>query len=254
MEKNQTQGVLSLFLVVLTVLLVYSVFWGPLSDLGPSYPSRTVAVSASGKAIAKPDVALISFSVVTEGANTQTVTDENNTKVNKVIAYLKEQGIKDEDIKTTEYNLSPVYTQQSYPYSGTYVPTIAKYSLTQSVQAKVRDFSKVSPLMGGIVSMGVNRLNNVSFTIDDPDKYLAEARTQAFQKAKEKADAMAKEVGFTLKKIVSVNEYGNTPSPMYEKSMMVDGRGGAASSITPPSVEPGSSEIGANVTIVYEIR
>ncbi len=255
---------LSLFLLVVTVLLIYSVFWGPLADLGEQYPSRTVMVSASGSAIAKPDVALVSFSVVSEGVNTQVVTDDNNRKANTVISYLKEQGIEKKDIKTTEYNLQPVYTQPASPglqrgestvYSQSFVPSIARYALTQTVQVKVRDFSKISSIMGQVVTLGVNRLQNVSFTIDDPEQFLAEARAEAFQKAAQKAKVIANDAGIKLGKIVSVNEYGDTPyGGMYDKVSSVAGRGGAEMVSAPPSIEPGSSELEVTVNIVYEIR
>jgi uncharacterized protein YggE len=253
-NKNPVQGVLSVFLLVTTVLLVYSVFWGPLSDLGNQYPTRTVNVSASGKATVRPDVALVSFSVVNEGTSTQAITDENNQRVNRVISYLKEQGIAEEDIKTTGYSLQPVYTQPTM-YSSGFAPSIARYSLTQTVQAKVRDFSKVSAIMGEVVSMGVNRLNNISFIVDDQEKYLAEARAEAFKKAAEKAEIMAEQSGIKLGKVVSVNEYGGPqPYPYYDKVSAVAGMGGAEQRIAAPDIQPGTSELEVQVNIVYEIK
>lgn len=254
-QKNSLQGVLSLFLLVVAVLLVYSVFWGPLSDLG-GYPSRTVSVTSSGKAVAKPDVALVSFSIVTEGQDSKAVIDNGNKKMNPVVSYLKEQGIDAKDIQTTEYNLQPVYTQPSR-YDVSFVPSIAKYTLTQTVRVKIRDFSKISEIMGNLAPLGVNKFNNISFSVDDDEQFLSEARAEAFAKAREKAETMARQGGFRIGRVVSVNEYGTTPSVYneYRKiSSSVVGMGGDMQAPMPAAIEPGSSDLTVQVTIVYEIR
>src|SRR3989344_577148 len=252
-NKNPVQGVLSLFLLVVTVLLIYSVFWGPLKQIGPDYPARTVVVAASGSTVTKPDVAAISFAVVTEGTNTQQVVDDNNQKMNGIISYLKEQNVDEADIKTTGYNLSPVYTQRSSLTGAPFTPTISRYSLHQSVQVKIRDFSKISPILSQLVTLGANQMSNVSFTIDDPEQFMEEARAEALAKAREKAERMARDGGFTLGKVVSVSEYGGSPYPMYDKVSAV-GMGGAEMSVTPPTIEPGSSEVEGTVNMVFEIR
>lgn len=264
-EKKSLYQILTAFIAVLIILSVYSVFWGPLKAIGDSnINQRTVAITATGKTTVKPDVALVSFSVVTEGKDTQKIADENNTKMNKVIEFVKGQGIEDKDISTTQYSLTPVYSQPvrtmalavpSIAPQETYVPTIAKYSLTQGVEVKVRDFSKISGLMNSLVSMGVNKVNNVSFSIDDQEKFLAEARAKAFEQAKEKAKTMSEQGDFSLGRIVNVSEYSNAPYPYAMRSAAkMEGLGGADTASIAPTIEPGSTEVSTNVTIVYEIK
>jgi len=256
-EKNQLHGVLSLFLLVVTVLLIYSVFWGSLSNIGDTFPSKTLVVNASGKAIAKPDVAVVSFSLVSEGVNTQVIADENNTRAERIISFLKEQGIDQKDIQTTEYNLQPIYTQRGVDFpvqmGGTFVPTIAKYSLTQTTRVKIRDFSKISSVLGKIVSLGANRLNDISFAVDDSEPFLAQARLDAFQKADQKAKRMAQDSGISLGDIVSVSEYGQPTYPMYDKMSASMGLGGDGV-MSAPIIEPGSNELVVTVNVVYEIN
>jgi len=227
---------------------------GPLQEFGASLnPARTVSVSASGKATVVPDIATFSFSVVTEGSDVGAITNDNNTKVNKAIAAIEAQGVDKKDISTADYSLQPVYTQpQPGVYGGTFVPSIAKYSLTQTVVVKIRDFSKISPIMSALPGMGINRIGSLSFTIDDPESYLATARADAYQKALTKAKAIAAANGFTLGRVVNVSEYQNQPYPMYSASA-VD-TGGIADKMVAPTIEPGSKEVTLNVTVVYEIK
>ncbi|OGY58519.1 MAG: hypothetical protein A3F24_01075 [Candidatus Colwellbacteria bacterium RIFCSPHIGHO2_12_FULL_44_17] len=211
---------------------------------------RTVNVSAEGKATVEPDIATISFSVVSEGSNPEKLETDNNEKMTKAIDKVKKEGIEAKDIKTTQYQLSP-----RYEYNETTRKTyISGYTLTQSVQVKIRDLKKVATILGGLPGVGINQIGQVEFSVEDPDKYLDNARNEAFAKAHAKAQAMAKATGVELGDVVNFSEYrGGYPGPIYYGEAM--GKGGdVQTSYTAPSIEPGSQEITVNVNITYEVE
>ncbi len=252
-EKKALFSALAGFVVVVTILFIYTVFWGALSG-SREYPTHNISVSAVGKSVAKPDVAKFSFSVIAEGKDTKVISDEANTKITKAIDLLKSKGIDAKDIQTTEYNLSPVYSQPvGMVYSGTYVPTIAKYSLTQTVQVKIRNFDLISEIMGSLAPLGINRVSSLSFSIDDPETYRAVARAEAIEKAQKKAEAMAQALGVSLGNVVNVSEYSQEPS----NYGIMEGKGGVMSApLMPvaPTIEAGSQDVTVNVNITYELK
>ncbi len=235
--------------IVVAVLAVYSAFWGPLRKIADSqYPVRVVSVSADGKATVAPDIAKISFSVVSDGLDPTKLADENNKKMNGAINFVKSLGIDAKDIKTTQYNISPKYDYDRYTGQS----TIYGYTMTQGVLVKVRDFTKVPQILGGLPEYGINQVSGVSFEIEDPEKYLAEARTIAFERAKAKAQAMAKENGTRLKRVVTFSEFGGGyPISYFAKAEM--GMGGDGGAPVPPTIEPGTQEVTVNVSVTYEI-
>ena len=248
-QKNLFFTVLNLFFVVLIIGLVF--FGLPfMQKLGNGYPSaRTIAVSADGKTTASPDVAEISFSVLSVGKNPDTLSSSNNDKMAAVLQFVKAQKIDDKDIKTVDYNLSPNYqydenTQRNY---------ITGYTLTQTVLVKVHDLSKVATVVGGLAPLGVNQIGNINFTFDDPEKFLAMARTDAFTKAVTKAKDMASQAGVSLGRVINVSEYGNTPRPYYEAKSMSTGSG-VANAPALPTLQPGTQDITDQVTITYELQ
>ena len=248
--KIRLNQVLVVFFAVLVIAIVYSLIWGPAAKFAESFvPSRTFSVNAEGKVVVSPDIAKLSFSVVSEGPDPEKLADENNKKMNEAIAFVKEQGIEEKDVKTTQYNLSPRYsydrqTGKSYIYS---------YELTQTIFVKIRDFAKIGKILAGLPEYGINQISSISFEVDEPENYLAEARTEAFQKAKEKADKMAKDARVKLGRIINFGEYQGGTVPRYE-ALGIGGGETLAKSITPPSIEPGSQEITVQVTVTYEIR
>ena len=55
-------------------------------------PARTITVSADGKATIVPDLATLSFSVVSQGADPVKLQNDNNAKVNSAIDFVKSQA------------------------------------------------------------------------------------------------------------------------------------------------------------------
>lgn len=248
--KNIT---ISVFIVVLTLSLIYSLFWGPLKKYGDSlYYSRTFMVSAEGKVTVKPDIAKLSFSVVSEGADTAVIFKENNERINSAIKFVKSSGVEDKDIQTAQYNLYPKYSYNKQTGRS----DIYGYSLTQTVNIKIRNFEKISDILRGLPEIGINQMGSVQFSIDDNEKYLAEARDIAFKKAHDKAKEMAEKNGVRLGKIINFSEYQSTPYPNYYGASA--GMGGGvdmiAKTIPSPTIEPGSEEVSIQVNVNYQIK
>jgi uncharacterized protein YggE len=214
------------------------------------YPTRNMTVTAEGKTLVSPDIATASFSVVSRGKNPDELAERNNKLVSQAIDFVKSQGVEAKDIRTTGYNLSPDYAydenaRRSY---------ITGYTLAQTVTVKVRNLEGVGKILGGLPELGINQIGGVSFGVDEPEKYLAEAREKAFRLAREKAEAMARAAGVKLGRVISANEYQPGPVYPYAYGEKAYGMGGGGVSAAPPTIEPGSEEITVSVTLSYELR
>ncbi|MBI2003716.1 MAG: SIMPL domain-containing protein [Parcubacteria group bacterium] len=241
--------------VVLLFFFVAAVFWYVSVYSRSVVPQRSFVVSGEGKIVAVPDIARISIGVLTEGGkNLADLQKQNTEKTNRIISYLKGQGIDQKDIKTEYYNISPRYQYFSCPPVPLGVESrpcppseIIGYSISQSISVKVRDLSKVGALLTGVVEGGANNVSGPNFTVDDPAALENQAREEAVKKAKEKARSVARAGGFRLGKVISIQEGFVSPY----LPIAFEARGGA---IPSPSIEPGSQEIVVNVTLVYEIK
>ncbi len=214
----------------------------------PTSTNDTIAVSAEGKVTAIPDVGVISLSVESRGPSVAAVQADNTKKMNQVVDYLKQQKIEDKDVRTTQYNLYPTYS---------YVPQTGKqnldgYQLTQAVEVKVRSLDKVGDILAGALERGANQVGQLSFTIDDPDTYQQQARLQAIEKARAKAEVLAKAAGVRLGKVRSFSESANTPPPY--PIPYAAGMGMMKTDAAPaPEVQAGSQDVTVNVNLTFEI-
>lgn len=256
MPNNKMDSLKSWFWIILNVALVAVIALAVVSTVAIKRYSRsiraeqTITVSGDGEVTVVPDLATISFSLVAEGYDPVKLQTDNNVKMDDVIKYVKSQGIDAKDIKTSGYNLSPKYVYN--PKTGH--SSIDGYILNQSADVKVRDFSKISPILATLPSKGVNNISGPNFSVDDPDKFLNEAREEAFTKAKAKAQDMARFAGARLGRVVTFSESSGYPPIIYyaRDSKAELGMGGGLP--TPaPAVEPGSQEVNVQISVTYEI-
>lgn len=216
-----------------------------------TYPTRTFSVEGTGDVDTTPDLAMFSATVLTDGGkNVVEVQTANTEKMNRLNAFLKEQGVAKEDLKTEQYNLSPRYSYAPCLAGSCPAPAITGYSLTQTLQVKVRDTSKLGDLLSGVVASGANSVSEVRFVIDDNTAVKDEAREKAIVDAKKKAKVLAKAAGFRVGKLVSLYESTTPVSMPY-------GLGGADMSglkaEAAPVVEPGTQSTKIQMTLTYEI-
>lgn len=207
-----------------------------------------LSVSGEGKVYAKPDVALVSLGVTTTGQTTEEVIAKNTEKMNAAIKAVKDMGVEEKDIQTTNYNLSPLYN-----WTEAAGRVFQGYTLDQNISVKIRDFSKVGDILKSATSAGANMTGNLVFTIDDPEQYKSEARAKAIEQAKEKAQKLADSSGIRLGKLINI--YENYYYPMYESAKGYGMGGGASDASVPaPTIESGQQEITISLNLVYQVK
>lgn len=218
-------------------------------------PQRMFSVSATGKATVIPDIAQLTFSVITEGGSDAAALQKDNTeRTNSAIAFVKAAGVEDKDIKTKYYSVDPRYEYCDYSDGGVCPPpTIVGYTITHTVSVKVRDLNKAGELLSGIVDNGANSVSQLSFTLDDPTLAENQARDQAIAKAREKAESVAKAGNVKLGKLLSIQQGSGYGGDLY-------GYGIGGGGVVPmgkesiPELEPGSQEVTVTITLQYEMK
>lgn len=224
-------------------------------------PTNTINVSGYGEAVAVPDIATFTFSVVSEKSTVALAQDDVTAKANAITAYLEGAGVAERDIQTSNYSIYPQYDyQQSACSSNGICPpgrqVLRGYEVRQTTTIKVRDTAKAGDLLAGVGGKGATEVSGLNFTFDDPDQVQAEARDEAIADAKEKAEKLARSLGVRLVRVVSFSENGGGyPAPYYSRDMAY-GMGGAESAVAvkAPEISVGENKVTSNVNVTYEIR
>lgn len=264
-EDRRIKGLVFVVLILAAVALsAYSYYTYKQSQYVFTGPN-TISVSGKGEIFAKPDIASFSFSVDAEAVTANEAQEKSAKAMNDIVAYLKENGIEEKDIKTSYYNLNPKYRWEQDtkavictqwgcpPQEGKQV--LDGYQVNQTVEVKIRDTAKAGDLISGVGTKGATNISGLAFTIDDDEKLKRDARELAIADARENAKMLADDLGVRLGRMMNYwEDQAGGPQPMYyaKEAAMGDsmGMGGGVA----PSVPTGENTITSNVTIVYEIR
>lgn len=222
--------------------------------------TNVISVSGEGEALAVPDIATFNFTVTSKKPTVAAAQEEATKNINAVTAYLKEQGIADRDIKTTDYSVYPQYDYIQAACTNGYCPpgrqVLNGYEVRQTTSVKVRDTGKAGDLLTGVGQKGATEVSGLNFTFDDPDAVQKEARQKAIADAKDKADELARELGVRIVRVVSYSENGGGyPAPMYARDAY--GLGGSVANETKavaPQISIGENKVTSYVSVTYEIR
>ena len=214
--------------------------------------NAVLTISADGRSVRTPDLAVFNAGVTTQAKTAAAALAENAERMNAVIAALKQSGIADRDIQTSNLSVNPVYGQPRADANGnvTGEPVIMGYQASNQVEVKQRKIGNYGKTIDTLVSAGANQVSGPAFQLDQPDAASDEARIDAMKKARARADLYAKAAGMTVRRILTISEGGGyAPQPMVMYARADKMMAGSA----PSPVSAGELQIGANVTVTFEL-
>jgi hypothetical protein len=189
------------------------------------------------------------MSVVAKNNDVSVATSESSKKMNAIIGYLKGNGVEEKDIKTTSFSIYPVYAWEE----KTGRRNLDGYEVSQTIEVKIRDLSKVGDIISNATELGANNVSSLSFTIDDDEKVKEDAKELAIKDARAKAKNLEKSLGVKLVKIVNFSE-GTYPTYSYDSYYKSASGATEMLSSVAPTIQTGQNKITSTVTITYSVR
>ena len=219
----------------------------------------TISVSGEGEVFAVPDIGEFSFTVNAKADDAATAQEESGTKVNEILAYLKESGIEEKDIKTQNYNLWPQYRwEERICPAGSFCPPGERvedgFEVSQSISVKVRNTDEAGGIIAGVGERGATNISGLNFTIDDPEALRAEAREAAIKDAKQKAKELARQLGVEIVQLSSYYEdQGYSPTPYFfeARAMSMDA---SEESFGGAELPMGEESTVVTVNLTYQVK
>ena len=211
--------------------------------------SALLTVNAEGKTARTPDLAVFNAGVTSQGKTAGEALSANAADMTRVIATLKQAGIADKDIQTSQISLNPIYGQPVVQPNGMVIQEqrIVGYQATNNVMIRSRDIKNFGKVLDALVASGANQVNGPSFQLADPSAANDEARVSAIKAARARAELYARAAGLRVVRIVSISESGGyaPPQPMYARAMK------AEADSTP--ILAGEVEAAVSVVVQFEL-
>ncbi|MBP9761469.1 SIMPL domain-containing protein [Candidatus Saccharibacteria bacterium] len=227
-------------------LIATVVMWRPWSAAQKA-TDRTVSVSGMASISAEPDE--YGFYPVYEFKTEDKATglSQLTAKSDEVVAGLKKAGVADKDIKTNASGYQDYYYYDTENRTHTYSLQISATTHDRDAAQKVQDYLITTTPIGAVSPQA-------TFSAAKQKRLESEGREQATKEARAKADQQAKNLGFKIGAVKSVQD----SSDGYGYPMPLTGAGDSAelSVAKEPSmtIQPGQNDLIYTVQVVYYIR
>lgn len=219
--------------------------------LSQSAGDNTITVNSNEKVAVVPDIAQVVYAVRTESKEAADCQRKNSESVNKVTQLLKDLGIAEASIQTSDYSMYPVYN-----YSGN-TQRVTGYEATAALTVSDLPIDSLGDILAQSVSNGINNIQSISYSSSKYDAAYQEALKLAVASAQKKAEALAEASGRTLGAVVSIVENSSYSEVRYtdnalSSAMRASGAYEEKAADT-ADIMPGELDIEVDITVSFSL-
>jgi uncharacterized protein YggE len=199
---------------------------GPAFAGDHSHSEQVISVAGSASASMDPDMVSVRFGVETRQPTSDAALNENAELMQSVIASLQKEGVTEDEISTTQFNIHPVYENLQDRETGRRTQVLSGYQVSNILLVETKNTELVATIIDTAVGQGVNRIDSVQFSIS-PD-VLAGLKDQLIESAVLNAKARASKALTPLNyevtgvKNMSIAGFSPTPGPMMANAPMME--------------------------------
>jgi len=207
---------------------------------------QTISVSGSGKATLTPDRVVFTAGVQTSATTVEDAVNQNNAKVTRVIAALKDAKALDAEIRTSNFSINPLQE-----YKEGKAPRVVGYQVSNDITVTRDKVGDAGKLLQAAISAGVNQTSGLAFTVADPTRGRDEALKKSFADARAKAEILAQAAQRTLGRAISITEGAAPqmpPPPIMARAQIME------SKVSDVPISQGTEEINFTVSVIFELQ
>ena len=240
---------LSLCLVAVAVIAMALVGCAAAAD--DTGNDHVIHASGTGNIIGTPDRAQVTFSVQTENTDVKVAQAANAQQMNTVINALVSAGIPRDALKTTGYNIYPVYDEIKTPFGQ----KVKDYRVTNTLTVTLHDVNRTGEVIDIAVANGINQADSIQFMLSDELSQVlrTEALQKAVSRARADADTVAAAMGTTVTGVKNADISGGY-SPVLFQNYQNDAGAAMKTAAVPTPIQPGDVTVTAQVSITYMFR
>ncbi len=214
------------------------------------YQATGIQVTGQGEVKVKPDVALINLGVEAQAKTAAEARSQAAQAMSQVLEALRSSGVAEKDIRTYQFTIQPVreYDREAKR------EILLGFRVTNLVTAKVREMDEVGGILDAVVEAGGDfiRVQGISFQVENPKPFYAQARKEAMAEAMAKAQELAQLAGVKLGKPTYISE---STGYYYPRPITYFEAGGApVPAPTPTPISPGEQTISLTVQVTFAIE
>ena len=228
----------------------------------------TLVIQAEGTYESDPDLATLTFDISAQDKELKQTYERASQSMQKIIGLAEKNGLQKEEVSSGVLTVRP-------NYDGEKKKKAKYYSVSGQVILKVRDFSKLGPILEGSVEDGITDFRSLTYSLANEEaakqKAVAEAMRRAVGRANAALEQKGQKVGslrfanLDVKQITGVSridvyQLAQYSTAMTEAVMVSGGSGGGGGyakkppAPPPPLPQPEKITVSATVQCAFQIQ
>jgi uncharacterized protein len=210
---------------------------------------NTIYVGADGKFDANPDTAVVEFNVSAQEDTSRAAYDRASKSVEQIRQILRNNGIEPKTAQIGFFAMEPVYDYKTPKRK------LVAYRVNTNVSLKLKDFTKVPAIVEQLADTDITQNQTLNYTIEDIDAAKGKAVEDAYRRARQSAESLAKVAGRSLGELsyASLDTFENIRGPVPMVGAMNRSMGAAAPAPT-AEFTPQTVNVTAHVNAVFTLH
>jgi len=250
-------GVVIVLVAVLVAVVMFLVLGWTAAPAASGEP-RLITVTGDAEVRVVPDEVILTLGVETSNPELQIARQENDRRVEQILALTREYGIASKYVQTEHVSIEPRY------YDSYEKQRFIAYFCRKTVVITLKDISQFEDLVAAALETGATHVHGIQFRTSELRTHKDEARALAVQAAQEKASDMAAVLDQKIGLPYTVKEeetgwwswYGSWWGSSWGGGMaqnVVQNVGGEALS-PDATLAPGQIAVRARVTVSFQLQ
>jgi len=211
---------------------------------------RFITVKGTGKVTAKPDLIVISFTLVQQTMEYEKTMELAKKEIEMLRKALTSIGYGRKALKTTDFNVSTEYDSINEG-NGKYRRVFKGYKCSHDLKLEFDfDMKKLSETLSAITKSGTSPVFGISFSVKDKEAVSEVLLRKAIADARGKAGILAESAGVRLGAIQSI-DYNWGEINVYSRTRYSESRILALDSCM--DIEPEDIKVSDTVSVVWSI-
>lgn len=247
------------------VSLLFSANTAVAQNTDIKFIADTLVIQAEGTYETDPDLATLTFDISAQDKDLRQTYDRASQSMQKIIALADKNGIPKDDVYSGVLTVRPWY-------EGDRKKKAKSYTVSGQITIKVRDFSKLGPILEGSVEDGISDFRSLTYSLANEEaakqKAVAEAMRRAVGRAQAALEQKGQKVGalrfanLDVKQLTGVSRMDVYQMAQFSAAMTetvtVAGAGGYAKKMPPPPPpplpQPQRITVSATVQCAFQIQ
>ncbi len=151
----------------------------------------TLVVQADGTYEADPDLATMTFNIFAQEKEMKQAYGAANQSIERIVTLAAANGLSKGDVSTGVLTVAPIYT-------GDRKKRAKSYYVQGRIVLKIRDFSRIGPILDGTVDDGIADFRSLTYSLSDEEAAKKQAVAEAMRRAIGRAKIALEQKGQTL--------------------------------------------------------